>query len=185
MSRAGRKRKQVVRLAPVREPGKDMAHERRSSEAVTGNFRLAKPTRSQPPQLPRAKVSMANVSITAVERRLIRACKTIRALPDREKRFQGSASSQGVWGNIVQDFMDAYGSDDVVVRFSPSPADVSDCLVALSWCKYLEKNEFSLIWWRSFGVSFGVIAGRIGRSDETARRRYTEAMQKVWYASVH
>jgi len=120
-----------------------------------------------------------------VEWLVLRACQTIRVLPDPEKRWQGERTMQpGMWSGIVQDFMDAYNSRDAMMpKFSPSPADISACMPVLSWCNYLSKNEFRLIWWRSFDVSFGIIATRIGRSDETARRQYNDAVKKVWHAS--
>lgn len=110
---------------------------------------------------------------------------TIRALPDKDARFSGFETYQSsVWSNVVRDFMDAYQSDDDRgPRFQPTREDVSDCLTCLDWCSYLDRNEFRFIWWRSFGLSFGVIAGVIGRSDETARRYYSAALEKVCHAA--
>lgn len=122
-------------------------------------------------------------SIREVERRVMRACRTIRAMPESDARFLGAKKS-GMWQNVVQEFSDAYGASGVAVKFHPSPRDVSDCLIALGWCNILEKREFKLVWWRSFDISFGVIGANIGRSDETARRHYVDAMKKVWYASL-
>lgn len=116
------------------------------------------------------------ILITDVERRVLRACKTIRVLPDRSFEHTKSA-----WPDFPSDPDRAYGYDEVAMpRFRPTPFDVSDCLVALEWVRGLEKPEFRLVWWRSFDVSFRQIAARIGRSDETARRRYKDAMVKVW-----
>lgn len=136
-------------------------------------------------RLPRLDASARYTTRRDVERRVLLACKTIRALPDKEQRFQGDRTYQGgVWGNVVQEFMDAYNSTDArPPRFQPSPSNISDCMTCLEWCTYLEEREFKLVWWRSFDISFGVIAGRIGRSDETARRHYDAAIDKVWYAS--
>ena len=122
------------------------------------------------------------LSATDVERRVIRACKTIRALPDREQRFL--SSQPGIWVNFIREKKDSYGATEPLkAKFRPTPFDVSDVLRALSWCRVLESNEFDYIWWRSFDISFGVIADRIGRSDETARQRYRDAILKVWHAA--
>lgn len=116
-----------------------------------------------------------------VERRFLRACQTIRALPDREQRFILSGQvGQAMWRNVVDEFT-AYGyTEEVLPKFRPTPADVSDCLNALSWANGMDKKDFRYLWWRSFDVSFSVIAARIGRSDETARRRYRDAVTYLW-----
>ncbi len=120
------------------------------------------------------------ITVDDAERRILRACKTVRAVPDQEQRFL-RYQGPGYVRSIVQEFWDAYNSSEVKNRFQPTPFDISDMLVALSWANILEKGEWNYIWWRSFDLSFGVIAGRIGRSDETARRRYRDAILKVWY----
>ena len=113
-----------------------------------------------------------------VERRILRACCTIRALPDRDRRF---FKIQSCWPEFVRDVEEAYGYDVARVRrFCPSPADISDCLTALAWARVLHKREWKIIWWRSFGISFRHIGIKIGRSDDTARRRYKDAIIKVW-----
>jgi hypothetical protein len=122
-----------------------------------------------------------DLTYRSVEARVLRACKTLRALPDREKRFLGLAPlANSIWRQAVDEWA-AYNADDERIKFFPRPHDVSDYLTALSWCKTLDKREFRYIWWRSFDISFSVIGARIGRSDETARRRYEDVMRKVWY----
>ncbi len=120
------------------------------------------------------------ITVNDAERRILRACKTVRVVPDREQRFLRYSGPAYV-KSIVQDFRDAYNSDEAKNKFRPTPADISDMLTALSWANILAQNEWRYIWWRSFDISFGVIAGRIGRSDETARKRYRDAILKVWY----
>ncbi|ABS68853.1 hypothetical protein Xaut_3625 [Xanthobacter versatilis] len=131
---------------------------------------------------PRASaIPRAPVSTEDVERRVMRAMKTLRALPDKEARFH---RVQSQWPSHVQEAMDAYGSVEAVIpRFNPTPFDVTDCLHALTWVRHLEKNDWKILWWRSFELSFGTIAMYIGRSDETARRRYRDIMIDVWTAA--
>ena len=121
----------------------------------------------------RPQLVETGLAVRDVEERILRACKTIRALPDRERRYQ---TVNSLWPEIRQAVEDAYGySEAIMPRFRPTPADVSDCLIALEWARPIEKREWKLVWWRSFGISFRHIGIRLGRSDETARLRYRAA----------
>lgn len=117
--------------------------------------------------------------ITDVERRLMRAFKTLRVLPDRD-----FVNRKSVWPEVLQSHEDAYGYTEVAMpRFRPTPFDVGDMLNALDWVRGLSKNDCRLLWWRSFDVSFRQIGIRLGRSDETARRRYRDIMIQVWHSA--
>lgn len=117
------------------------------------------------------------INIIDVERRITRAFKTLRALPDPDRRF-GSGSS---WPEVLQSHEDAYGYTEVAMpRFRPTHFDVGDMLTALDWVRCLTKSDRKLVWWRSFDVSFKQIGLRLGRSDETARRRYRDVMIQIW-----
>lgn len=127
----------------------------------------------------RADDTQESLSVADVEDRILRSCKTLRALPDRERRFQVLAN---VWPEILQDAEEAYGYTEAIMpRFRPSPSDVSDCLTALAWARAIPKKAFRFIWWRSFGLSFGMMGDIIGRSDELARQRYRTALVDIWY----
>lgn len=118
------------------------------------------------------------IDILAVEKRFLRACKTIRALPDPERRFQKVESA---WPEFIRSAGEAYGYNEASLpRFRPTPFDVSDMLKALAWARPLQANEFRLALMRSFDLSFGQIGRRIGKSDETARRYYRDVMVKLW-----
>jgi uncharacterized protein DUF6362 len=117
-------------------------------------------------------------TVTEFEKRLLRACMTIRALPDPEARF---FSFRAIWPDAVNATEEAYGYDEArLPRFRPTPADVSDCLPSLALMRGLPRREWRLIWWRSLGWSFRGIAAKIGRSDETARQRYRDVVLKIW-----
>lgn len=117
-------------------------------------------------------------TITDVERRILRACKTIRALPDLEARFFRYHS---LWPDTPQSAEEAYGWQEASLpRFRPTPADVSDCLTALAWLRGIPRREGKLIWWRSLGWGFAHIAARIGRSDLEAKMRYDGVVLKLW-----
>lgn len=150
------------------------------STVVTGTFRLKADPR-QPRRLihPPKWISEETLPVAEVERRIMRACQTIRVLPDKEWRFLHSSGVSNL--PVVREFKEAYGYDEArPPKFLPTPRDVSDCLTALAWCNVLEKHEFRLVWWRSFGISFGQIAARLGRSDETARGRYRDAILRAY-----
>ena len=119
-----------------------------------------------------------SLNILDVERRILRACRTIRALPDPERKFFALHNS---WPEAVREVEEAYGYNEAILpRFRPTPQDVSDCLVALAWARGIPKRAWRLVWWRSFGVSFKQIGFRLGRSDETARRWYKDAILGLW-----
>jgi hypothetical protein len=119
-----------------------------------------------------------SISCPEVEQRLLTACKTIRALPDRDRRL---FEVHTLWPEVVREITDAYGYTEIAYpRFRPSPADVSDCLTALEWARCLERKQFRFIWWRSYGLSFRRIGDHIHRSDESARRYYRDAMLSCW-----
>lgn len=119
-----------------------------------------------------------SIPITEVETRIRMACKTIRALPDRERRFMTVESG---WPDYIRDAAEAYGYNEAEgPRFRPSPADVGDCLTALAWARAVSKKEFQIVWLRSKGLSFGTIGKIIHKSDETARRYYRDVIVQLW-----
>lgn len=139
--------------------------------------------RAQPDRRPAPRVASSKTKVprTEVEERLMRAMKTLRAVPDRERRFFIIKSSSP---DYVREYLDAYDpDDDAQPRFQPTPADVSDYLTALSWVRHLDRSAWRILWWRSFDVSFGLIGKQIGRSDETARKRFETAITDAWIAA--
>lgn len=128
-----------------------------------------------------------NRSLPVVEMRVLRALKTLRAVPDPDHRFLRQFYGRAIcWPSVVHNFFEAYSvnTEDVkVTKFRPSPRDVSDMLTALSWLNHLTKQHFRLVWWRSFDLSFRQMADNLHRSDETARARYKEAIRLVWLAA--
>lgn len=118
---------------------------------------------------------------TEIETRVLRAMQTLRAMPDGDRRMM---SMKVGWPEYTREYLDAYGADNArMPRFRPTPADVSDYLTALSWVRHLPRYHWNLIWARSFGYSFGVMAKFTGQSDETVRRHYREAITDVWMAA--
>ena len=113
-----------------------------------------------------------------VEERLMRSMRTLRVIPDTERRYFMIRSNMPEY---VREYLDAYDSASAFApKFSPTPFDVSDYLTALSWARHLDKSDWKILWWRSCELSFGQIAKYIGRSDETVRRRYRDILTDVW-----
>jgi hypothetical protein len=186
MARAGRKRKDVARR---RKPGTAKPEATRRPVLVEDRMRdeieqrmEARPRRQsiREPAPRVAETPLVAISRRDVEERVLRALKTLRALPDKGRRAQ---AAHGGWPDYVHEAMDAYNSVEERERFQPTPHDISDYLKALSWCRHLPRNEWKLLWFRSFDLSFGLIGDYIGRSDETARRRYEASITEVWYAA--
>ena len=141
------------------------------------SFRRARQRKEPAPRV-NAPTPDKPISWREVETRLLRALKTLRALPDREhKHFQVGNSMP----DYLQDYVDAYNSVSALMpKFHPTPFDVSDYLTALSWARHLPAGDWKIIGWRSFDRSFGQIGHHIGKSDETARRRYKDIITEVW-----
>lgn len=168
------RRKRAVTSEPMR--GIPLPEGRQMS---TGTFTLKSHPRTIPTRVARTEHVFSPMS--AIERRLMTAMKTIRSLPDHERRF---FIVKGPSIPYLQEYMDAYASSDVkVAMFIPRPQDVSDCLTALSWVRHIPKNIWKIMWLRSFGFSFGLIGRYIGMSDETARRWYREGITDAWSAA--
>jgi hypothetical protein len=73
--------------------------------------------------------------------------RTLRAMPDRERRFFIVKSSSP---DNVQESVTAYAAvEDIGPRFQPSPADISDCLTALAWVRHLDRAAWQILWRRS------------------------------------
>ena len=159
------------------EPGRAVLDEDKLSW-VTGSFHLPKQKRAHKGPV---ATETAMCSIIECEERIMRAMRTLRAMPDKERRFFVLKSGMPAH---VQEQIDAYAAVDArPPRFAPTPFDVGDYLTALSWARHLPRNQWRILWWRSFGLSFGQIAAYIGRSDETARRNFKEAIIDAWTAA--
>jgi hypothetical protein len=115
------------------------------------------------------------ITLEECEARLLRALKTDRYLPDRERaqlrvRVFGldTEPAPGDWPAGIS------------TRWSPFPQDTQDYLVAMAWFAALTKRERMLIKQRAMGWSFVRIGDERGRSDEWAKQQYLEALVRAW-----
>lgn len=123
-------------------------------------------------------VSLDLIDVREVESRLIRAFRTLRALPDPERRFFQQKSA---WPEVLQSFEEAYGYTDArMPKFRPTPFDCGDYLTALDWVRELDAPAVRLIVARSFDYSFQQMGDRIGKSSDTAGRYYKDAIRYAW-----
>jgi hypothetical protein len=63
-----------------------------------------------------AKLAPEMLERAIVERRVLRACMTIRSLPDKERRFLYSATQNSLWRETVQEW-DGYGVEECKIWF--------------------------------------------------------------------
>lgn len=118
------------------------------------------------------------IDVREIEHRLIRAFRTLRALPDPERRFFQQKSA---WPEVLQSFEEAYGYTDArMPKFRPTPFDCGDYLTALDWVRGLDAPAVRLIVARSFDYSFHQMGRRIGKSADTAGRYYKDAIRYAW-----
>ena len=178
MPKIRKRREQSAKAGKELQPGKAVLPEDSRLRVHNRSRLYAQPARRPAPRVASSKIK---VSRTDVELRLMTAMKTLRAVPDRERRFFIVKSSSP---DYVREYIDAYDpDDDVQARFQPTPADVSDYLIALSWVRHLDRPAWQILWARSFDLSFGLIGKQIGRSDETARKRFETALTDAWIAA--
>lgn len=131
-----------------------------------------------------------DISVREAEGRVMRAILTdgIRQM----ELPRGWASS----GNTLQDMIAEHvGGEDGPEPFDPSPADVSDYLVAMGWFAALAtlaqrprgrrgftlSHEQGLIVMHAHGLSWTRISGVIGRSHEHARQAYGATLDRLWH----
>jgi hypothetical protein len=100
------------------------------------------------------------------------AADTLRRLPNR--RVGGYVSA---WPEIVHDYWEAFGWHDAEVRpIPPSPKAIDQMDETLRWFWWLERDEARLVWARSTGKPWKVIAHQFGIDRTTAWRRWTCAL---------
>lgn len=116
-----------------------------------------------------------DISLEECEARLLRALKTDRALPDRER--------QQLRVKIHQLDTEPAPGDwpmGITLRWAPFREDIHDYVTAMGWFAALSQRERRLVRERVMGWSFTRMGDERGRSDEWARQQYIEALIKAW-----
>lgn len=114
---------------------------------------------------------------------LERALKTLRALPDNDRRAITNS-----WPDFVRDPLDAYGYTEArPPRFRPTPKDVSVMLEVLARLSWLDRQvtsdgprDVKIIVARAYGSPWWRLAQRFGRSERTVQRWHDGAVTRIY-----
>lgn len=118
---------------------------------------------------------MAEWTRDMVEERIIEAADVLKQLPP--VRVCGYFST---WPEIQRRFADMVGAEPVPMRRPPpSPAAISRMEEAITWNRFLERDEAHLMWARAEGVRWKEICHRFGVSRATAHRRWEYALSLI------
>ena len=103
------------------------------------------------------------------------AADTLRRLPDR--RVGGYVSA---WPEIVRNYWEAFGWHDAEVRpIPPSPRAIDQMDETLRWLCWLEPDQARLVWARSTGKPWKLIAHEHSIDRTTAWRRWSYALVTI------
>jgi Domain of unknown function (DUF6362) len=118
---------------------------------------------------------MAEWTRDMVEERITEAADVLRQLPP--VRLSGYFST---WPEILRSFGDRVGANPVPMRRPPpNPAAISRMEEAITWNRFLERDEVGLMWARAEGTPWKHLCYRFGVSRPTAHRRYDYALSVI------
>jgi hypothetical protein len=118
---------------------------------------------------------MAEWTRDMVEDRIAEAADVLKQLPP--VRVRGYFST---WPEIQRRFADLVGAEPVPMRRPPpSPAAISRMEEAITWNRFLERDDAHLMWARAEGVRWKEICHRFGISRPTAHRRWEYALSLI------
>ena len=110
-----------------------------------------------------------------VEDRIIEAADVLKRLPP--VRLSGYFST---WPEILRSFGDRVGAEPVPLRRPPpSPAAISRMEEAITWNRFLERDDAHLMWARAEGARWKELCYRFGISRPTAHRRWEYALSVI------
>jgi hypothetical protein len=137
-------------------------------------------------------VTPEEIPIEAVERRVLRAIRTLGVLRDRELDW---LRVKACWPSTLVEWADLLARaenpdlEERPVRFEPTRADLGDYLLALSWFARLQgsrrigrglKAEQRIVHMVAYEWSFEAIGREIGQHHDAIRNRYRKAIQQCW-----
>lgn len=110
-----------------------------------------------------------------VEDRVIEAAEVLRHMPG--PRLGGYFST---WPDIFRTFGDLVGQEPTPMRRPrPSPAAITRMEEAITWNRFLERDDAALMWARADGTPWKEICWRFGISRATANRRWEYALSVI------
>lgn len=142
------------------------------------------------PQEP-VRDAKTDISIEEVEFRILRAFVVLRVVPDTKER--GWLKVRSNYPDYCHDYKwpDDLTSDEInpdrLERFTPTPEEIDDMLVALGWLGKIEartiqkkKRYQKSVWYRSFGLTMASVGKHTGKSKQSASDNYHQAILLAW-----
>jgi hypothetical protein len=141
------------------------------------------------PQIPRPALEGPPPAVEdahgEIWRRIVRALEVDKALGDREAGWL----KVGSWWPATRPGPGDY-PPEAVTRDRPKPSEVTDYLVVMPWLARLEREDTArgveprerhlrVLRLRAYGLSFRSVGDKIGRSEDTARKRWGDALRLV------
>ena len=110
-----------------------------------------------------------------VAARLEEAARTMDLLPAvNPGRIRSS------WPEIIRDFWESYGWNDLKVRLGPpTPDAISRMDECMEWLRWLERDQMQLVWAKAVGFQWKQIIRRLGISRATAWRKWSSALSEL------
>ena len=112
-----------------------------------------------------------------VRARIEEAVRTLSTLRVTGLRPKGYSSS---WPDILQDLNEACSADDVKVHPGPpTPEAITRMDEALSWLRWIDKNQSRLVWLHASGMPRKRICAVVGLSPDKAWRLWAAALMTI------
>ncbi|MEO5346862.1 MAG: DUF6362 family protein [Magnetococcus sp. YQC-9] len=112
-----------------------------------------------------------------VAERMAEAANTLRRLKVSGLKPQGYGNS---WPDIVHEFSEAYGYNELVVRLGPPAADaITRMDEAMAWLHWLEPDQVRLVWLYAEDVPRKIISAKIGISRAAVWRAWASALTVI------
>jgi hypothetical protein len=110
-----------------------------------------------------------------VEARVTEAAEVLRHVPG--PRVRGYFST---WPDVLQSFGDLVGQEPQPMRPArPSPGAITRMEEAITWNRFLARDDAQLMWARAEGRPWKHICHRFGISRATANRRWEYALSLI------
>lgn len=109
-----------------------------------------------------------------VEDRVAEAAAVLRHMP--APRVAGYFST---WPEVARSFGDLVGQEPVALKPRPSPAAITRMEEAITWNRFLERDDAALMWARADGMQWKPICHRFGIARATAHRRWEYALSVI------
>jgi hypothetical protein len=118
---------------------------------------------------------MADWTRDMVEDRIAEAADVLKKMPP--VRVRGYFTT---WPEIQRRFAEMVGAEPVPMRRPPpSAAAITRMEEAITWSRFLERDDAHLMWARAEGVRWKEICHRFGISRPTAHRRWEYALSLI------